>query len=213
MMNVKLLLVVFAVVVLAQGRDDAQRVSQARIPPLEPSAWTDTHREILRNPLYGGSRDRGAETPPLYTTCLRNAELCRNWMPLTSYLLSAASGVPARDKELLILRTAWLCRADYPWAGHFSGGKRVGFTDEEISRITKGPDAKGWSSFDAVLLRAADQLHSDQFITDPTWKALAERYNERQLLDLVFTVGQYTMLSMFTNSAGIQLTHGPALPK
>jgi alkylhydroperoxidase family enzyme len=95
---------------------------------LEPSQWTNTYREIL------GSRDQGGETSAIFKTCLRNPELCRNWMPLTSYLLSAASTVPARDKELLILRTAWLCRADYPWAGHFSVGKRVGFTDEDILR-------------------------------------------------------------------------------
>lgn len=206
MRNVKWLLVTVAVVVLAQGRGHAQRMSKARVLPLEPSQWTDTHREIL------GSTDRGSETPAIFKTCLRNPELCRNWMPLTRYLLSAST-VPARDKELLILRTAWLCRADYPWAGHVSGGKRAGFTDEEILRITKGPDAKGWSRFDSMLLRAADELHSDQFVTDSTWKALAERYNERQLMDLLFTVGQYTMLSMFANSAGVQLTHGPALPK
>jgi hypothetical protein len=64
-----------------------------------------------------------------------------------------------------------------------------------------------------MLIRAADELHSDQFITDSTWKALAERCSERQSMDLIFTVGQYTMLSMFANSAGIRLTHGPALPK
>jgi len=57
-------------------------------------------------------------------------------------------------------------------------------------------------------LRAADELHRDQFITDTTWTALAKTYNERQLMDAIFTVGQYTMVSMFLNSAGVQREPG-----
>jgi 4-carboxymuconolactone decarboxylase len=65
-----------------------------------------------------------------------------------------------------------------------------------------------------LLLRAADELHADQFMKDATWKGLADHYNERQLMDTVFTVGQYMMVSMFLNSAGVQLEPGFAgLPK
>src|ERR1700693_2717884 len=98
-----------------------------------------------------------------------------------------------------------LCRADCDWDHHIARAKQAGLTDEEIQRIPKGPDARGWSRFDALLLRAADELHADQFIKDTTWKGLADRYNELQLMDTVFTVGQYTMVSMFLNSAGVQL--------
>ena len=197
-----------ALLIIAATQQNAQRVSHARIQPLEAKEWTDAHRETL------GAMARGDQTLHVFKTCLRNPELCRAWMPFASYLLSEKNTVPARDKELLILRTSWLCRADYDWAHHVPRAKQAGLTDEEIQRIPKGPDARGWSRFDASLLRAADELHTDQFIQEATWKGLADRYDERQLMDAVFTVGQYTMVSMFLNSAGVQLEPGvTGLPK
>lgn len=183
---------------------DAQPLTKARILPLEPADWTDSHREILRPT---------EQSTAVFTTCLRNAELCRTWMPFTRYLLSASSLTP-RDRELLIMRTGWLCRSEYEWGHHVVGAKRAGLTDEEIARIAKAPDAPGWSESDTLLLRAADELHKDQFISDVTWNALATRYSQQQMMDVTFTVGQYTMLSMFLKSAGVQLEPGVAtLPK
>jgi len=81
-------------------------------------------------------------------------------------------------------------------------------TDQEILRIMKGPDAEGWSSFDATLLQAVDELHKDAFISDSTWVTLAEQYTEQQLMDLVFTVGTYNLASMALNSFVVQLDEG-----
>ena len=58
----------------------------------------------------------------------------------------------------------------------------------------------GWSDADALLLRAADELHDDQTLTDATYAALEARYDVQQLLDLVFTVGQYHLVSMALNA-------------
>src|ERR1700686_4637076 len=208
MLNWKRPLIVSALLIIAQTQQIAQRVSHARIQPLAANEWTDAQREML------GPMARGDQTTNVFKTCLRNPDLCRAWMPFALYLLSDKNTVPVRDKELLILRTSWLCRADYDWAHHVARAKQAGLTDEEIQRIPRGPDARGWSRFDVSLLRAADELHADQFIKDTTWKGLADRYNELQLMDTVFTVGQYTMVSMFLNSAGVQLEPGFAgLPK
>jgi alkylhydroperoxidase family enzyme len=151
---------------------------------------------------------RGNDTIDVFKTCLRNLELCRNWMPFTRYLLSAANGVAAREREMLILRTSWLCNADYDWAHHVGGAKQAGMSDADIVRITKGPDAPGWSELDGAVLRAADELHRDSHISDGTWATLKGRYTDSQMMDLVFTVGQYTLVSMFLNSAGVQLEPG-----
>ena len=81
-------------------------------------------------------------------------------------------------------------------------------SDEEIARIPKGPDAPGWSEFDSDLLRATDELLDDSFISDATWKKLEAHYETRQLMDLVFAVGQYKLVSMALNSFGVQLYPG-----
>lgn len=180
----------------------AQRVPKARITPLPASEWTDAHKEAL------GTRARGEDTLDVFQTCLRNVELCRTWMPFTNYILSDTLSIPPRERELLILRIGYLCDSDYEWAQHAPLGLRVGLTADEVARIPKGPDAPGWSPLDVLLLRATDELHKDKFISDATWRALDERYDDRQMMDVVFTVGQYTMVSMFLNSAGVQLEKG-----
>ena len=94
------------------------------------------------------------------------------------------------------------------WGQHVIFGKEAGLSDEEIARIKEGPDAKGWAPFDAALLRAADELHADAFISDATWAALSERYSTHQLMDVVFAVGQYNLVSMALNTFGVQLDKG-----
>ena len=207
MMRMKKLLVLIGLaVVFAPAAGDAQqRVKTARIPETRPSEWTEEQKAVL------GSRAQGDKTAPIWKTCVQNTDLCKSWLPFMTYLLGRTT-ISAREKEMLILRVAYLARAHYPWGAHVDGGKRTGMTDEEIARVAKGPDAPGWSAHEAALLRAADELHKDQFVSDATWKRLDEKFDDKQLLETVFIIGQYELLSMYTNSAGIQ-REGPNLPK
>ncbi len=191
-----------ALILIAALPLEAQRVAQPRLKPVPASEWTDAHRAAL------GTRARGDETANVFSTCLRNVELCRNWMGFTDYILSERISITQRDREMVILRTGYLSRSDYEWSAHAALGLRVGLTQEEVTRITRGPDAPGWSAADAALLRAADELHKDQHISDATWAKLRERFDEKQMMDIIFTAGQYTLVSMFLNSAGVQLQTG-----
>ena len=84
----------------------------------------------------------------------------------------------------------------------------AGLTASDIANIKLGPDAPGISGNDAALLQAADELVRDHFISEPTWSKLAARFTQDQLMDLVFAVGHYTMISMALNSFGVQLEDG-----
>ena len=119
-----------------------------------------------------------------------------------------AGRLPARDRELLILRTGWRCGSEYEWAQHVVVGRAAGLTDDEIARVAVGPDAAGWDPFDALLLRAADELHDDSCLTDATWAALAERYDERQMVEVPVVVGHYHLVSFLLNSLGVPLEDG-----
>ena len=136
-------------------------------------------------------------------------DMCRKFWPLVGHFLNNP-GIPVRDRELLILRTAYLKRVDYEWGQHYDIARRIGMTAEELARVTQGPDAPGWAAFDATLLRAVDELHSHHFISGATWESLAERYDDRQLVEVVLTVGNYSMLGMFFNALGVQSVPGLA---
>jgi alkylhydroperoxidase family enzyme len=126
------------------------------------------------------------------------------------YILSRRNDLPAREREIVILRTGYLCKSGYEWTQHVAIGKREGLTDDEIARIKKGASA-GWSAADAALIQASDELHADQFITDATWAELGKHFTQKQCMDVVFSVAQYTQVSMFLNTFGVQLDAGLTL--
>jgi alkylhydroperoxidase family enzyme len=173
-------------------------LSTPRIPPLAPDEMDDQARELVGE--VGGDT-RGAVN--IFRTLVRHPGLFRRWLPFGGKLL--VGKLPARDRELMILRTGWNCQADYEWAQHVVIARRTGITDDEIARIKEGPDASGWAAWDATLLRAADELHGDSVLSDATWAALAEVYDERQLIEVPMLVGHYHMVAYALNSLGVQV--------
>ncbi len=178
-----------------------ERPSTPRIPPLAPEEQDDEARELL-----AGIAVEGATASDIFATLVRHPGLFRRWLPFGGKLL--AGKLPARDRELLILRTGWRCRAEYEWGQHVLIGREVGIDPADVERIKEGPDADGWADFDAALLRAADELHDDGCITDDTWTVLAGRYDERQLIEVPMVVGHYHLVSFTLNSLGVQREPG-----
>ena len=131
-------------------------------------------------------------------------KLMKRWLVFGNHVLAKNSLSP-RDRELAILRVGWLCRAEYEFAQHRAIALDCDITEEEIDRVTKGPDAPGWSDREIALLRATDELVDDAFIRDETWASLSGFYDKEQLIDLVFTVGQYNLVSMALNTLGVQI--------
>ena len=176
------------------------RPTQPRIAPLPPEERSASAQEILN-----GVKIAGADAN-IFTTLIRHEGLSRRWLPFGGKLI--AGKIPARDRELLILRTGWNCGAEYEWAQHVVMGRAVGLTDEEIERVVIGPADPGWAPFDATLLSAADELHTDWGISDATWARLAESYDEKQLIEVPMLVGHYHMVAMTLNTLGVQLDDG-----
>ena len=188
---------------LEKGGGEQVRLKEPRIKPVPESEWTEEQQKLLN------ARKMDGRILNIYRTLVRNPKMTEKFFAFGGYILREST-LPPRDREILILRTGWLCRSEYEFGQHTWVGKSVGLTSDEIFRITEGPNAPGWDPFDATLLRAADELHSDAFITDATWNALAKRYDEKQLMDLVMTVGDYNMVCMFLNTMGVQLEEGTA---
>jgi alkylhydroperoxidase family enzyme len=158
------------------------------------------------------TRARFGDGPMLniFRTIAHHPKLLKRWLVFGNHVL-AHSTLSPRDRELVILRIGWLCQAGYEWGQHVVIGLQSGLTDEEIARIPAGPDAPGWGERERAMLRATDELHADSFITNPTWAALSPHFDTTQLLDLIFAVGQYNLVSMALNTLGVQPE--PGLPK
>lgn len=170
------------------------RLDTPRLAPLDP-AEIDPELRLGDTPLN------------IFRTLAHHPKLLKRWLVFGNHLL-AKSSLPPREREIAILRVGWLCRAGYEWGQHVKIGLDAGLSDDEIDRITRGPDAEGWSDAERALLQATDELHKDFFVSDATWAALAKHFETQQLLDLIFTVGQYHMVSMALNTLGVQLEEG-----
>jgi 4-carboxymuconolactone decarboxylase len=174
-----------------------------RIYPLEKSKWDEDVLVLLGD--YEKTNNR--PVPNIFTTIANHSKLLKRWSVFGNHVLFKSTLSP-REREILILRIGWLCRSEYEWGQHVIIGKRCGLSDEEIQRIIKGPDAIGWEDFETTLLRAVDELYINAFISNETWETLSKRYDSKQLLDLIFTVGQYHLLAMALNTLGVQLDKG-----
>ncbi len=178
------------------------RLTKPRIPPIPESEWSDEVRELLAGFVRPDGRVFN-----IFGTLAHHPKLMKRWVVFANHVLGKQTLSP-RDRELAILRIGWLCRAEYEWGQHVVIGRDAGISDEEIERVPSGPDARGWPPNEAAILRAVDELHDDAMITDSTWKVLSEHYSTEQLIDLVFTVGQYNLVSMALNTLGVQLDDG-----
>ena len=178
-----------------------------RIPPLAPA-----DRDARTEELLAALRRPDGTDLNIFATLAHHPKLLKRWSAFGGVLLYGGR-LSERDRELLIMRAGYLCRAHYEWGQHVAFAQAAGISDEEIARIAAGPDADGWSSDDATLLRAVDELHADSRISDPTWAELAARYDAQQLIEICMVVGQYHLVAFTLNSLGVEPEPGlPEMP-
>jgi 4-carboxymuconolactone decarboxylase len=170
-----------------------------RIAPLPDEAWAGLADDVR-------SKIITADGQPLniFATLAHHPALLKRWLVFATHVLSKNT-LPERERELVILRIGWLCESVYEWTQHVTIGRACGLTSDELDAIAVGPGDPRWADDDRWLLVAVDDLHRDARIGDPAWAALTTRFSTEQLLDLIFTIGQYNLVSMALNTLGVQL--------
>lgn len=182
------------------------RLSEPRIAPVQEETATAEQKELL-----APFAKRGGPVLNVFRTLINEPDAAKSFLAWGNYILSPRNALPAREREIIILRIGYLCRSGYEWTQHVRVGQQSGLSDTEIARIKLGADALGWTEPEATLLRATDELHHDKFISDATWAEMREYFTQKQCMDAVFTAGQYTQVSMFLNTFGVQLDEGQVL--
>ncbi|HEX3363854.1 carboxymuconolactone decarboxylase family protein [Phenylobacterium sp.] len=179
------------------------RLTKPRFAPLSDAEMSPEQDEALKD-------FRPGPVLNIFRTLVRAPKALTRFNAWGGYVLSRRNDLPPREREIVILRTGFLCKSGYEWTQHHRIGLREGLTEDEIERI-KGGAGAGWAPADAVLIKATDELHADQFITDATWAELGQHFSDKQRMDVVFTCGQYTQVSMMLNTFGVQLDEGQTL--
>ena len=184
------------------------RLTKPRIEPVDLGRLDADQRAALAPFLdTEGGKVGGGQVLNIFRTLAHAPKALTAFLGWGSYILSRRNALSERDRELVILRTGYNCRSGYEWTQHKRIGLDSGLSEDEIARIKAGPDAEGWSEVDRAMLRATDDLTTNYFVSETSWAALAP-LGDKGRMDLVFTVGQYTQVSMMLNSFGIQVEDG-----
>lgn len=186
--------------ILPSRQDDG--MDTPRIAPIvEP---TDEVSELFDR---AGLRAPDGSPLNIFGTLAHHPALLRRWLVFATHVL-AKNSLARRDRELLILRTGWRCKSQYEFSQHAIIALACDISADEVQRTKLDVVEGGWSVDDASLLDAADQLHDAARISDTTWRVLASRLDQEQLLDVIFTVGNYHVVAFALNSCGVELDAG-----
>lgn len=176
--------------------------------------WADTpqrmkipaqkEQTILFNMIGKTSKWFGREEiPDVFKVLAINNRLFWAWLYFASRLMPYGK-LSGREREIIILRVAWLCRCRYEWGQHIEIGLKNGLTDDDIVHISVGAcafqDEKEMS-----LIIACDDLINQKFISDHTWQLLSGYYTKKMLVEISMLIGNYQMLAGFLNSSGLTL--------
>ena len=189
-----------------QQREEYIRGRPPRLPVLPPEERTKLQQELLdqMSMVVVDGVHKPREDKAALEILIRHAELYKAHMEVAQKYLSDCE-MRIRDRELAILRIAWLSQAPFEWGSHVKIAKRNGITSEEIEWVIEGSSAPGWSKQDRAIVRAVEELHSDSMITDDTWADLEEFYNDKKLIELVILAGQYKTVAYYQNSLRLPL--------
>jgi 4-carboxymuconolactone decarboxylase len=174
-----------------------------RIPPLPREEWTDEARAVFAFWGEPNAWENGSAAN-LSMVLANHPKLAIAYNVFGKHLL-LASTLPLRARELIVLRTSWHLKSAYEWHYHVGYAVNIGMTLEEIAATKEGPEAGNWDELDRAVLRAVDELRLEQRISDANWAVLGRHFDRHQLMDLVFTIGNYVMLSWAISSFDVQL--------
>lgn len=153
--------------------------------------------------------------PPLniFATMAKHPKLLDRFNRFGGFLLYRGL-LPAREREIVILRVGWRSGSVYEFGQHTVIGRGAGLTDEEVRRLAVDRVDDAWSDDDRNLIELADQLCTTNKVDDALWERLSRRWNEQEVMELLVVAGFYRLVSGFLNATGVQLEQGtPGWPE
>ena len=130
------------------------RLSEPRLQPLSVETAEGESKAQLER-----AEARGGPVLNITRTLAHYPELSSAWGHFARHVLGGSS-LPERERELIILRMGWNCQSGYEFGQHRRIGQQAGLSLEEVERVKQGPAHGSWTSHDAALLQAADELHA-----------------------------------------------------
>jgi 4-carboxymuconolactone decarboxylase len=176
-----------------------ERKHPVRVPPLPADQWDEAVDNALSGMLPPERRNPEA-AGNLLATLVRHPKLTKSFLRFNNHLMFS-SPLPDRLRELAVLRVAHRRNCAYEWHHHVRMGGEAGLSDEVIEGLQRG---EATDELDRAVIAAVDELEDKSEVSDATWATLSQHLDERQRMDLVFTIGCYGALAMAINTFGVE---------
>ncbi|MFE7903018.1 carboxymuconolactone decarboxylase family protein [Streptomyces sp. NPDC057424] len=177
-------------------------------PRLQPVDEADLQEKTLAS--LAPYRDQDGRIYAIWATLAHHEDALRRYLVFSNHVLGKNT-LPLKSRELMILRIAARARAAYEWDQHVRIARRAGLADGTILAAATG-DWDGLDELDQVLLAATDSLVESQGVDDELWDRLTAHLGTEQVIDVLYTVGQYLTIATVINTLGVQVEGDLALP-
>jgi 4-carboxymuconolactone decarboxylase len=173
-----------------------------RIAPLPVENWGESEQGALKRAGMAGVPVE--RLPAAIGALLNHPPLAGPFLAFNMSLLLKGE-LPARWRELMILRLAWRARSRYVWLEHVHHAALNDISMDDVEALAGDDLPLGFGPVESALLRATDELLDHHVISDETWSVLAEQLDRHQLMEVPFVVGTYSCITMAFKSYGLEL--------
>lgn len=181
----------------------------ARFKPLAEKDLSEAQRSAVKE-LESGPRRRLNPHGP-NALLLRSPDLMARTQKVGEYLRYRCS-LPPRLREFAIIVTAREWSAQVEWLEHSPLAWKEGIDRSVVDDLLHGRRPHAMKDDEAAVYQFVTELHRTHGVTDATFAAVAERFGEPGIIDLIGLTGYYTMLAMVLNVAQEPLPGGVAPP-
>lgn len=171
--------------------------SPIKIPNLDKQLWFKLSVSVAKT--FGRP-----EIPNVFKLLAINQDIFWRWLFFAARLMPYGE-LTDREREIIILRVAWLCRCRYEWGQHIEiGQNKAKLSDEDIVNISKGINAFA-NPKEQLIIKACNEFINKKAISTETWNLLSKYYNNKLMIEISVLIGHYEMLAGILNSTGLQL--------
>jgi 4-carboxymuconolactone decarboxylase len=146
---------------------------------------------------------RGGTRGP-FLVWLRSPELCEKVEALGAYC-RFASALDPRIRELSLLIAARHFDAQYSWNAHAGRAAELGVSRAALAELAENAEPHFASRDEQVAYQFSIEILRDHFVRDETFAAALGEFGEQGLVDLVGSLGNFSMLAMLLNAFQVNL--------
>jgi len=172
-----------------------------RLPELTAEQLTPEMKAMFERWKTGPFK--GADTNPVLRTFIHNPVVADLFSQFNIHIL-VTNTVPVRQRQIAIMRTAWITQATYMWSSHLNTSQTFGLETDLFEPIKRGADDPYFSDFEKAVIRATEDLVERHEVSQASWDALMAEWRPEQMMDFLFTVGAYVTVAGVMRSCRVQ---------